>query len=115
MCKNLIIALFALMSHQVMAQSDAIKTAEIKTNIYCDHCQECPDCGKNIFMNVKGNKGVKSVNVDDVKEVITVAYDSKKITLEEIEASIAMAGFDANDRKADPEAYQKLDGCCKKP
>ncbi len=114
MCKNLIIALFVLLSHQVLAQPDHIKTAEIETKIWCDHCQECPDCGKNIFLSVKKNKGIKDVVVDDANHTIAVTYNSKKISLEEIEEAIAMAGFKANDVEADPEAYENLDACCKK-
>lgn len=114
MYKNLIVLLFTLMAHQIMAQPDHIKTAEIETKIWCDHCQECPDCGKNIFLSLKKNKGIKDVVVDDQNHTISVTYNSKKASLEEIENAITMAGFKANDKNPDPEAYDRLDGCCKK-
>lgn len=110
------IGLFVLIfaSQGLIAQKDHIKTAEIKTQIWCDHCNECDDCGKNIFLSVKKNKGIKDVTVKDAENLISVVYNSKKVTLEEIENAIASAGFKANDIDADPEAYKNLDACCKK-
>jgi hypothetical protein len=45
---------------------------------------------------------------------ITVTYNPKKTSSEEIRKSISLYGFDADSVKADPVAYNKLDECCKK-
>ena len=114
MIRSFAVFMLILTSQALIAQPDHIKTAEIETKIWCDHCQECPDCGKNIFLSVKKNKGIKDVVVDDKNHTIAVTYNSKKVTLGEIENAITSAGFKANDNEPDPEAYGKLDGCCKK-
>lgn len=115
MLKNFLILCLFVISNAIYAQSGSIETAEIKTTIWCDHCQECADCGVNIFTGVKKVKGVKDVIVDDANHLIRVKYRPDKVTVEEIEEAIALLGFDANDRKADAEAYLRLDSCCKKP
>ena len=60
-------------------------------------------------------KGVKRVEIDEAKKTVTVYYNPNKTTPEKIRQAIAGVGFDADDVKADPEAYTKLDDCCKKP
>lgn len=89
------------------------ETIKIQTTIYCDHCIECPDCGVNIFKAVKSNSGVKNVDVLPEENAISVTYKTGKTTPDEIRQSIADIGFDADDVKASPDAYAKLDACCK--
>lgn len=97
------------------SQSSKIKTAEIKTEIACDHCVKCESCDLNIYIHIKDNtKGVRSVNIDAEKNTITVKYNSKRTSVSEIGKSIALAGFKANDQNPTEEAYNNLDGCCKK-
>lgn len=114
--KNLLLTiLFAFSIQFAYSQSSKVKTAEIKTEIFCDHCLECESCDRNIFLKVKDNtKGVKSIKVDPEKNTITVKYNSEKTNLSEIEQAIALAGYKANDQEPTLEAYNNLDGCCKK-
>ncbi|HLT94184.1 MAG TPA: heavy-metal-associated domain-containing protein [Membranihabitans sp.] len=96
------------------AQKGDTETIAIQTNIYCDHCLECPDCGVNIYKAVRKNSGIKKVEVEPEENVIHVTYKTDKTTPEEIRQSIADIGFDADDIKASPTAYENLDACCKK-
>ncbi|PWH86073.1 hypothetical protein DIT68_05825 [Brumimicrobium oceani] len=92
-----------------------MKTTVIETEIFCDHCSECESCDRNIFLRVDQNtKGVRKVKIDAETNTITVTYNSKKTNLEEIEKAIALSGFKANDVEPTEEAYNSLDGCCKK-
>lgn len=86
----------------------------IKTNIYCDHCKECPSCGKSLQSNLLKIKGVKMYELDDQKMTLTVYFNGQKTDVGEIRRSISQIGYDADDVKALPEAYAKLDDCCKK-
>lgn len=96
-------------------QSSKIKTIDIQTEIFCDHCLECESCDQNIFIKVKENtKGVRKIKVNADKNLITVKYNSEKTNIEEIEKAIALSGFKANDREPSEESYNALDGCCKK-
>lgn len=113
---KIIVALFfAVMSFSMNAQ-DAKKTqkAVIKTNIYCDHCKECPTCGKNLQTNLLKIKGVKMYELDDKKMTVTVFYNPQKTDVTAIRTVISNLGYDADDIKANPKAYENLDGCCKK-
>ncbi|WP_158276117.1 hypothetical protein [Brumimicrobium oceani] len=57
---------------------------------------------------------MRKVKIDAETNTITVTYNSKKTNLEEIEKAIALSGFKANDVEPTEEAYNSLDGCCKK-
>ena len=52
--------------------------------------------------------------LDEKSMTITVYYNGEKTSLETIKTAISKMGYDADDVKADNEAYGKLDDCCKK-
>ena len=87
----------------------------MKTQIYCDHCKICESCGGRILKELYNEEGIKSTAVDSKKNLITVVYDSKKISDKTIRQLISELGFDADELKADSSAVEKLDDCCKKP
>ncbi len=74
---------------------------------------QCGTCKKNITTALNNIDGVSKVVVDMKKKTAAVTFDDSKTNLEAIENAITSAGYDANDKKADPEAYEKLDDCCK--
>ncbi len=76
---------------------------------------QCGTCKKNITTALKNIDGVSKVQVDMKNKTAAVTFDDSKTNLEAIENAITSAGYDANDKKADPEAYDKLDDCCKVP
>jgi len=76
---------------------------------------QCGTCKKNIEKAVKKVAGVIDVNVDKEQKVAHVNFDKSKTDLSKIENAITAAGYDANDKKADQEAYNNLDDCCKLP
>jgi len=76
---------------------------------------QCGICKKNIETALNKLDGIESINVDKKEKVAHVNYDKSKVDLEKIEAAITAAGYDANDKKADPNAYSELDDCCKLP
>ncbi len=76
---------------------------------------QCNICKKNIEKAVNKVPGTIDVKVDKNEKVAHVNFDKSKTDLSRIENAITMAGYDANDKKADPSAYQNLDDCCKLP
>ncbi|MCB0721432.1 MAG: heavy-metal-associated domain-containing protein [Ignavibacteriae bacterium] len=76
---------------------------------------QCNTCKKTITTAVKEVDGVKDVDVSVKDKTVKVVFDKSKTDLSKIESSITGAGYDANDKKADKEAYDKLDDCCKVP
>lgn len=86
--------------------SAAIAVVRIPT-AGCDKCKEI------ISEALKKVDGVGDFSIDTDRKVAKIKFDMSKTDLSKIEASITAAGFDANDKKADPEAFKKLDDCCK--
>ncbi len=73
----------------------------------------CETCAKNVKDAVFAVEGVKSVDVDMKEKVVTVKYVPSQTNLETLERAVTDAGYDANDKKRDQAAYDKLDACCK--
>jgi periplasmic mercuric ion binding protein len=86
----------------------------IKTKIYCDHCRQCETCGFVFLKTLPFENGIKKVELDEKAMLITVLYNPKKTSPEKIREAISKLGYDADDIPANPQAYEKLDGCCKK-
>ena len=76
---------------------------------------QCSTCKKNIETAVKKLDGIESINVVVKEKTAHINYDKSKTDLTKIESTITATGYDANDKKADPEAYKELDDCCKLP
>lgn len=76
---------------------------------------QCNMCKKKISTAISGVDGVENVEVSVSDKMAIVSYDKNKTNLSLIENSITSAGYVANDKKADPIAYEKLDDCCKVP
>ncbi len=76
---------------------------------------QCEICEKTLNKALKKVAGVEKYKVDIEGKVIHINYDRNATTIAKIEKAITSAGYDANDKKANPEAYDKLDNCCKKP
>jgi periplasmic mercuric ion binding protein len=58
--------------------------------------------------------GVQEVHVDLNAKIVEVKYVRERTSVSMIEQAITAAGYDANDKKRDPAAYEKLPACCKK-
>ena len=90
-------------------------TVVIKTTVYCDHCKECETCRPLIEEKLFLEKGIREVVLDEKAMTVTVTYNPKKTSPDQIRKAISKLGYDADEVKADPSGYEKLDGCCKKP
>jgi len=108
----LFIAVF-FASNAAMAQQKSNGKAVIKTVLYCDHCKECETCGLKFKTEMLKIKGLKMYELDDKAMTFTVYYNPKKTDLQAIKLAISKLGYDADEVKADPLAYENLDGCCK--
>ncbi|MCK4579038.1 MAG: heavy-metal-associated domain-containing protein [Candidatus Marinimicrobia bacterium] len=73
----------------------------------------CGACVTTIEKAVSEVKGVEAVSVDLEKHLATVSYDANATNVMAIEAAIVNAGYAANDKPANPEAYEALPDSCK--
>ena len=99
-------------SNTAFAQK-TIQTAVIKTVIHCDHCKKCETCGDKFNKILLREKGIQMVELDEKEMTIKVVFNAKKTTLHDIKTAISKLGYDADEIKADPIAYEGLDNCCK--
>lgn len=101
--------LLILFISTAFGQDDKKKVQEtvIHTSV---ECQECKDRIEGVL---NYTKGIKYAEVDFVTRELTVKYDTRKISLDEIRQIIADTGYDADDVKADEAAVEKLPACCK--
>ncbi|MGZ3839322.1 MAG: heavy-metal-associated domain-containing protein [Flavisolibacter sp.] len=111
MKKLLLMALMGcLVSLASKAQTKPLQTAKISTPTL-----QCEMCKKRVEEYLKRYDGVTMVNANYRRKEVTVKYLTDRTNEEVLKAAIANAGYDANDVKANPEAYKALPKCCKKP
>lgn len=94
---------------QVSAQTPKKQEIQILTNSICGGCKGTLEGA------VKQEKGIIYAYHDTETKILTVKFKTKKISAEEIRKAVTLAGYDADDMKADPSARGKLDECCKAP
>jgi len=111
--KFIFIAIFLLTVANAAAQQKAVQKAIIKTTISCDHCKACETCGGLLEKTLIKTKGIQMITLNEKDAIIEVIYNSKKTDLATIRTAISKLGYDADEVKAEPVAYEKLDGCCK--
>lgn len=88
----------------------ANKTAEISLPSI-----QCGSCIRTIEKALDKVDGITNIDIDVENKKGVITYDDSKTTLTAIEDAITGAGYDANDKKADQTAYNKLHTCCKLP
>jgi mercuric ion binding protein len=89
------------------------KQQELQTTIVKANSMVCGTCAKTIEKAVYRVDGVKEVNVDVKAKTVEIKFVPLQTNVETIEMAISEAGYDANNRKRNPDAYEKLDTCCK--
>jgi len=105
--KNLILlAAFAITSATVAGQK-AIQKAVIQTpNLQCEVCKE------RIENHLVHEYGVSSVRADYHHHTVAVSWYVDRTNIENIKTALANMGYDADDVKADPDAYNRLPVTC---
>lgn len=110
-----LVVLTATLTGQTRLKDESkTSSAKLETVVINVPTVVCGSCDATITKAVRRVAGVKSVKVDLEKKTATVSFASGKTTLEKLEKTISKAGYDANNTKRDPAAYEKLDACCKK-
>ena len=107
-----ILALVVLTLGSAQAQKPAkppkTATVAIHTSANCDQCKS------TIETALAKVKGVQKSTLDVTTRVATVSYSPKKLDAVAIRKAITMAGYDADEVKANQEAHDNLPACCRK-
>lgn len=114
--KNILLLVLLWSPATLVAQkTNKIEKAVIQISINCDHCKMCETCGKMFESELYNRiKGLKRFDLNENDKTLIVYYNTKRTNLGDIKTAISKLGYDADEVKAVPEAYQKLDGCCRK-
>ena len=72
-------------------------------------------CEGNIIDALNKLDSIKKVKINDAHQSVIITYLNDKTTLDELETAISKAGYQANDKATDSEAYGKLALCCRLP
>lgn len=98
--------LFIVFSTAYGATAQNVDTATVWVDGVCGMCQDRIE-------NAAYIKGVKKADWDKETKTLTVVFNPKKVSLSDIEKSIAAAGHDTANFTADESAYQKVHSCCR--
>jgi mercuric ion binding protein len=71
----------------------------------------CEMCKETIEGSLKV-EGIKAADWNKNTKMMTVAFDSTKITLDQIGKNIAAVGYDTEKYRGDDKAYAGLPECC---
>lgn len=91
-----------------MSIAKDIKEVKILTSSQCEMCKAA------IEKAVKKISGIEKVNLVVKTKMAEVTYDADVTNPDKIKKAINLAGYDADETKADPKAYRKLPKCCQK-
>lgn len=108
----LFIFLFASSSTaQTKKVTAAVKKTPVEKETFTVY-GNCSMCEANIENALKDVNGIKVADWDMASDQLTVAYDQKKITLDQIKQKVADAGYDSDTHRAKKSVYKKLPMCC---
>ncbi len=92
-----------------------ILNAQQKQEIKIKTSAQCSMCKDRIEKTLSYEKGVFSSNLNLETKEVTVVYNPKKTNPDKIRLALSKIGYQADDLKADPFAYEALPPCCKLP
>jgi copper chaperone CopZ len=72
----------------------------------------CGMCKKTIEGSLNDVKGISTAEWNMNTDEMTVFFDPKAISLDEIHGKIAAVGYDTEKQRAPDEVYEKLHSCC---
>lgn len=110
--KKLIFLFIAIAGISVSGSAQSKKPVTVKIATPTVQCEQCK---KRIENYMKREDGVTKVVVNYKRKETTVTYLPDRTNIENVKTSIANAGYDAGDIKANEDSYKELPTCCKKP
>ena len=73
----------------------------------------CGMCKRTIEGALNSEKGINSASWNVSSKMVTVTYDEKAISVDDMKAKIAAVGYDSDTHRAKDEVYDNLHACCK--
>lgn len=110
---SLLVVLFCACNNSTTGTS--INKTEMENGIATSTFKVWGNCGmcKNTIEGSLKTEGIKSADWNVESKIITVEYDTSKITLDQIQRNIAGVGYDNDVYTGGENAYNNLHECCK--
>ena len=108
--KYILILLLLVGCKPKKADDPLSKTEIAKINLPSMVCGTCKNTIEKAIYHVDG---VKNVDIDLDKKVAEVTFVPYQTNLDVIETAVTEAGYDANKKKRNMDAYNNLEKCCK--
>ncbi|RWZ89793.1 MAG: hypothetical protein EO766_03575 [Hydrotalea sp. AMD] len=115
--KIALVFVLSLIVHSAQSQVMAARPqwVTIKSdNLKCWQCKEQLDKYLIIENNANMQKGMIQWKINLLAGEIRVQYIPDRVSVDDIKTALNNAGFDADNEKAEPDAYQKLPPICKR-
>lgn len=90
------------------ASTVEMQSVVIHTSSQCEMCEE------KIETRLQALSGVKTADLNLKTGDVQVQFNPEKVNIDKLKKTLSNLGYDADDVKADPEAYKSLPACCKK-
>lgn len=87
--KTKMMMLLAAVCMAITVNAKDIKTVVLTTNMHC------ANCAKNIYENVRFEKGVTKITTDVKTKKVTITYDAEKTTVDKLIKSIEKLKYTA--------------------
>lgn len=104
---SLLVISFSL---QGLSQESQTKKKNVKTTFWVNG--QCDMCQARIQKVALSTKGVKMANWHIESKMLTVIYNQKKCSLNDIKNNIVAVGHDMKDVRASDDNYKNLHFCC---
>lgn len=110
--KYLLMLVFLLAGVSAKAQETDKKQPKV-TTVVIQTSAECGECKERLEGHLNYTKGVVFSELDLETMKLTVKYKTSVLTADAIKKEVSGLGYDADEVKADPKAYEALPSCCK--
>ena len=102
------IIILALLSFNIYTWATPIKNKKTETVKVYGNCEMC----KSRIESAIYRKGISEGGWNTDTKILSLSYNSEKITVDEILKQLAYAGYDNEKFLAPDDAYTNLPGCC---
>lgn len=106
------VSAFAQATPTETLQEEVVQAEGVKT-VALTVFGNCGMCKSRIEGALKNVTGVQSATWDADSQMLTVNFNDKVITLDDIQKKVAGVGHDTAKFKAEDAVYDALPGCCK--
>lgn len=114
--KKLFAVSFFLLGMQLASQAQQVKPEWVTIKSNNLRCWECRDALDKYLLKEKGltESGIVQWKINLLQGEIRIQYLPNYINPDGLRTTLNNAGFDADQEKAEPEAYKKIPPSCKR-